>query len=640
MPTSRIAGIALLALAAGVAGCGGDDGPQMLWDPGGGFLWAFPDDAFTIDAADSRTGLRVDLGPDRVPELQTVPETFQEIFVTLRRLDGFGLTAGVVLRFNVPLDPGALVSGPDSVDPAAPVALMVETGAGLVAWPYEAHLSDEDETLILEPMVPLPPASRGFVAVTRRLATADGRELLPSPAMRAALAGDGVDAVSARVAPRMAAAAAAYVDAGGVADLGELAGVVVFTTQSAYEDTLAIAADVRGRPVTADPDIECVEEALWIRCVGSFEAVDYRGADGIIDEVGADGPEPGGTYTLPFSVWLPLERPGPYGGDAFPVIVFGHGLGGEREQAERLAEFAAPRGLATIAIDAVRHGRHPTAMSQATLTRILDFFAISSRELSFEPMKMREHFRQSTFDTLQLLELLAGGLDLDGDEVVDLDPARLMYLGVSLGGIMGPALLSLAPEIGAAVLVVPGGRVASIVSDAEQFALLVELMKPEGTTDGDVDRFFPIIQTTIDRGDAAVWAVHLLAPPSERPAGMPAAAPHVLMGMVLDDDTVPNTSNRALARALGVPVVPPLRQEVGLVGMTAEAPVAANLGDGRTAGLLQLDRVGDGAGGLRPATHSNVGASDVGVEAWLRFLDAYLVEGVPVIVDPYVELGY
>ena len=29
------------------------------------------------------------------------------------------------------------------------------------------------------------------------------------------------------------------------------------------------------------------------------------------------------------------------------------------------------------------------------------------------------------------------------------------------------------------------------------------------------------------------------------------------MAMVLDDDTVPNSSNRALANALGMPVVPP-----------------------------------------------------------------------------------
>jgi hypothetical protein len=267
---------------------------------------------------------------------------------------------------------------------------------------------------------------------------------------------------------------------------------------------------------------------------------------------------------------------------------------------------------------------------------VLDFFGIDAAAGTFVPLLMRDQFRQSTFDKLQLLRVLAGGLDLDGDGEPDLDPDRLMYLGVSLGGIMGPALLSLAPEIGAAVLVVPGGRISSIVSDAPAFSILVEVMRPQDATDGDVDRFFPLLQVRLERGDPIVWAPALLGP---RPAGLPEARPHLLMGMVLDDDTVPNSTNRALARALGVPVVPPIRQEVGIVGTTAAAPVAGNWPDGRTAGLLQFDRIGREDGTLAPATHNNVGASDVGAEAWLRFLEAYLADGTPIVVDPYVELG-
>jgi hypothetical protein len=73
--------------------------------------------------------------------------------------------------------------------------------------------------------------------------------------------------------------------------------------------------------------------------------------------------------------------------------------------------------------------------------------------------------------------------------------------------------------------------------------------------------------------------------------------------------------------------------------MTHAAPVAANLPDGRTAGLLQLDRVPDGEGGTVPATHSNVGDSEVGVEAWFHFLDTHFTAGTPEIVDPYDVLG-
>jgi hypothetical protein len=479
-------------------------------------------------------------------------------------------------------------------------------------------------------MVPLPAGTQAWVAVTDRVRAVGGAAFTPSPAMARALAGAPDGPVETRVAGRMAAAAA---DAAAMAGTG-IVGAWVFTTQTAHEDAELIAAHVAGLDVQPLPGTSCTPETLWLRCEGAFSAIDYRGPDGVVEDTDGEGTLDTSTrYDLPFTAWLPLQRPGPYGGDAFPTMIFGHGLGGERQQAERLAAFAAPMGIATIAVDAVEHGGHPSATNTATLLRVLDFFGINIDDLSFKPLIMRENFRQSAWDRLQLVRMIELGLDLDGDAVVDLDAARLGYLGVSLGGIMGPELLALTDAIGAAVLVVPGGRVSSIVRDAEQFSVIIDLMRPPDATDGDVARFFPILQTLLERGDAAVWAPRLLVPDN--------GGAHLLMGMVLDDDTVPNSTNRMLARSLGVPVVPPVKQPVGVVPTTAMAPISGNMPDGRTAGLLQFDLVReDGAGDPVPATHSNVGDSDVGIEAWFRFLDSWLVEGTPVIVDPYAELGY
>ena len=620
----------LLLLAA----CGGGDPePQLLWDPGGGQLYAFPDDAFTVDDPASRTGLRVAIDPAGIPELGDVPETFQQVFRDLSSLDGFGGTAGISLRFSQPIDLATLGTGEATGELDAAVLILVDGWPA--PWPYEVRTADEATSIVLEPMRPLPPATRVAVVVTDRLRTADGRPFAAGPAMAAALRGEG-DAITVRVALRIQAAAVDAVERGAVAAVDEVVAAVVFTTQSVHEDALAIAADVAARDIAPTATPTCTPETLWIRCEGSFTAVDYRGADGFFEEV-VDAVDTGSTWELPFTAWMPLERPGPYGGDAFPVLIFGHGLGSGRDQAERLAEFAAPRGMATVAIDAVMHGEHPTAQSGSTLGRTLDFFAISTADLTFEPFRMRDHFRQSTYDKLQLVRMLELGVDVDGDQVVDLDPQRITYLGVSLGGIMGPELLALSPAIQAAVLVVPGGRVGNIVRDAGQFAIVVQLMRPEDATDGDVERFFPVLQTVLDRGDAAAWAPAILA--ADKPDGLPPASPHLLMGMVLEDDTVPNSTNLALARALDVPVVPPELMAVGLVGQTGPAPVSANLADGRTAGLLQFDWVPDGQGGMEPATHSNIGDSEVGVEAWFRFLDSQLTQPAPIIVDPYAELG-
>jgi pimeloyl-ACP methyl ester carboxylesterase len=609
----------------------GEDGPpptQLLWSPAGGELGIFPDDALTRDDPASRTGLRLAFDSSRVPELAKLPATFQHVFAVLNTLDGFGLTSGIVLRFDHALDPKTVPSGEGTADLAGPLVLAVEAADGPHAWPYEAALVDDNKTIILNPMVPLPPRSQISVAVTTRILGADGRAIVPSAHMAAALKGQGTDAPTSRVAARIGAIAKRMNT--------QLAGAAVFTTQSVQEDSLAIAADIATRDVHAEPGTTCTAEMSWTRCEGRFTAIDYRAADGTLADI-TGAVDASRSYVIPFTAWLPLNRPGPYGGPALPTMVFGHGLGGDRSQAERLAVFAAPRGIATIAIDAPAHGQHPTANphSTSTLPRVLDFFAINASQLTVEPLVMREHFREASWDKLQLVRMLSRGMDLDGDGTVDLDPHRLMYLGVSLGGIMGPELLALAPELGAAVLVVPGGKVSSIIQDGQMFQVIIELMKPKGTTDGDVARFFPFIQTLLDRGDSAPWATHLLG---ERPAGFPAAKPHILMGMVIDDDTVPNSSNRSLARALDIPLVPPMRQEVGIVTMTHTAPVMANLPDGRTAGLLQFDHIVQN-GMAVPATHSNVGDSDVGVEAWMDFIDAYLTTGTPVIVDPYAKLG-
>jgi len=646
----------LIAAALAAAGCGGDDddgapardagadaapepdagidaaapdGVVLMWDAPGGALDAFPDDSFTRDDPGARTGLRVELTAERVAAVAAAPAQFREMFESMSALDGFGLVAALYLRFDGDVEPSSL---------EGEVHLVCEPAGGPAAWPIEHHLVDESadvegQTLVVEPVLPLPPKTRCALALTDGARGVDGRPVVPSAAMRRALSGAG----DPRVAPRVAAVGDTLVALGLAAAPAEVVGAVVFTTQSVHEEALAIAADVAARSVGARPGTTCADGSTFRRCDGAFTSVDYRGPDGVIAE--EQPPETPASYEVPFTAWLPLERPGPFGGDALPTVVFGHGLGGDRGQAEALAEVAAPMGIATIAIDALSHGEHPTATQDVDLLRILDFFGIDAEAQTFRPLVMRDHFRQSTYDKLQLLRLVQGGLDLDGDDVPDLDADRLGYLGVSLGGIMGPELLALAPAFQVGVLIVPGGRVASIVSDGEMFQILVDAMRPDDATDGDIERFFPILQTILDRGDAAVWASGLLDAPEDRPAGMPPSAPHLLLGMVIDDDTVPNVSTRALARAYGVPLVPPVLQEIPPLPVTAAAPVSGNGEGGRTVGLFQFDRIVDEDGRVVTATHSNVGASTVGLACWSRFLEGWLADDLPVIVDPYAELG-
>ena len=92
-----------------------------------------------------------------------------------------------------------------------------------------------------------------------------------------------------------------------------------------------------------------------------------------------------------------------------------------------------------------------------------------------------------------------------------------------------------------------------------------------------------------------------------------------------------------LSRGLGLPHVPPVLLPVEGLEQTGAAPISANL-DGLTAGYFQLDRVTEGEA-VVASNHDN---GYVGAEAQLilqRFLSSWVEDGVPVIVDPYAELG-
>jgi hypothetical protein len=344
---------------------------------------------------------------------------------------------------------------------------------------------------------------------------------------------------------------------------------------------------------------------------------------------------PVSSYRVPLRVWLP-----PTGSAPYRTVLFGHGLGSGREQGEELARHTSPEGIATIAIPALEHGEHPTneMPGRGIIGTVLEFFAIGDLDTkAVEGLVLRDHFRQSTYDKLQLTRLLEAGLDADGDGTVDLDASQMAYVGASLGGIMGAELLALTDVYSAAILAVPGSNVISIVSASELFGSLVALLVPPGATEGDVQRFFPVLQTILDRGDGGSYAPHVLR---DRLVGDGSATPpSVVMGVALDDDTVPNVASWSLARALDVPITPELLRPVPGLEVLTETPVSGNVADGAaTAGLIQFDVI-ERDGTIEMATHSSTPGSDVAARAWLDFLDSHWDDGLAVIVDPYALTG-
>ncbi|MFK7988877.1 MAG: hypothetical protein AB8I08_22855 [Sandaracinaceae bacterium] len=617
----------VLLLCACDGGGGTDAGTDAADDAGptctetrfgaAGNLDRWPEPTLVVPDATTETGVRLSFDEAQFPELTSVLRGYREVFTEdLEELDGFGVSAEAFFRFQRAFDVGRLPSVGETVAPNAGMGMAVLQAGGATLVEVQVDTTDEGQTLLMAPQRPLPARVEAVAFVTVALTEAAGGCLQPSPAMRDVIEGTPVETIEALVA------------AGAIASADDLVAISVFATQSIEEDTIAVAEDIaaRGAPAFVAPPT-CVDEAVWRRCEAAYVAHDYRDEDGVFRRDGGAAAVSRATYEVPVTFWLPLEGEAPY-----PTLFFGHGLSGDRGQARRLAEFAAPAGLATVASPALMHGAHPSNPDPDAegLNVVLDFFAVGDPlDRALHATRLREHFRQTTWDRLQLTELLATSPDVNGDGEPDVDGEQLMYLGVSLGGLMGPELLAATDRYGAGVLVVPGGRVSTIISDSPLFGALIDLLRPRRATEGDVRRFFPVLQTILDAGDAASYGPHVLGQRFERAPEVP----DVLVGVVLDDEIVPNIANYAIGRALDVPIVEPvLRETPGFEVVTG--PVRGNVAGGATAGLLQFDRVQNDERAVVPATHNNIGDSDVGAGAWLDFLTSHLA-GDTVVQDPY-----
>jgi dienelactone hydrolase len=346
---------------------------------------------------------------------------------------------------------------------------------------------------------------------------------------------------------------------------------------------------------------------------------DYRAADGLVPagETSAQS-----SYDLPLSAWLPP------GVGPFPVVICGHGLGGDRDSCEGIAGEAAGNGLALIGVDAVEHGDHP-GRTEADLDLIepLMIFSIRLTPPGINGLKLRDNFRQSAWDKLQLVEAIRAGVDFDGDGILDLDGERIGYAGVSLGGIMGAEPMALSPHIKAGLMVVGGARVTQIIEDSPTFSILIDLMKPPGTDGGEVDRAFPLLQTMMDPGDPMTWA------PQVQNRGDGAASPDVMLMAAFDDQIVPNSTNDLLAMAFAAPGV---GSEVWPVDGVSFSPgsMSGNGPGGASLGLVQFATVHE-AGVEKVAEHDNVHDSDEGLAAIEAFFTpVFEAGGHGVVTDP------
>jgi hypothetical protein len=225
-----------------------------------------------------------------------------------------------------------------------------------------------------------------------------------------------------------------------------------------------------------------------------------------------------------------------------------------------------------------------------------------------------------------LLKLLLAHPDIDGDGTDDIDTQRVGYWGISLGGLLGPGLVALSEDVQLAILSVGGGKLTNFVRDSTEVEEVIGLLAALLGGEDEFRAMLTVAQTMVDGGDPAMWGAHVMR---DRLVGAP---PHMLLPLAMFDGVVPPSTGRALARAMALPQMAPLVEEVPPLE-TVSGPLTRNMDD-KSAAYFQFDRVGDPA---QPATHNLPGSTEAMVQA-RHFLETWLA-GEPEIIDPYAVTG-
>lgn len=664
MPPMGASRWVLPVLGLCLAGCGEDDesAPSdqasvvvVYGAPADTELTLFPSNRYTVEDPATPTKLRVHLGSDNTADqLATAyPTTLTE----LNELDGFSTTGGIGIRLSGALDPRGLVklptADPPVLDPIKDasdytkagtplflVELATGTAIGIVPRYFEQYADvdfpTDDFTLLAEPATPLLPEHDYVLAVTDELVAKDGTRVGRSSAMSRAL-GSSKDAYD--VALREAVDQAAPV-------VGTTRAHVVaatrFTTASAKRGLIAAAKARRAAPAPKLGASFGVETApaspdKRARFKASFAAPELRKA------------KPDGKWQLDAS-GVPIEQKavdmevllafsdatqsGPR-----PIVIFQHGLGGDKDgnwgTAERLASIH-PKGAAVFAIDSPEHGSRGNG-SSSVVNSAFSFFGVEPGSLEFDIGRARDNFRQMAIDQLELVRFIAtlGTLDvlpLDAsgkpapDGQPDLDVSRILYIGHSFGSVQGASVFALAPEITQATWNVGGAGLMMLLRDSNLFSLgVVKSLTPPGTPFGAVARFMAFTQAIVDPGDPLNYARHAAIEPLEGVSNWKAR--DVLIQEVVNDAIVPNSTSEALARAAGAGILHRVTDASGFPAVTS--PVSANQ-NGATAVLCQFDKV---AG--KPADHGGLIFTEEAIGQYVEFFTSGLTNTHASVKSPY-----
>lgn len=253
--------------------------------------------------------------------------------------------------------------------------------------------------------------------------------------------------------------------------------------------------------------------------------------------------------TVPFVYLAPAAANG-------KLVIFQHGITGQKEQVLALAQSLTGAGYAVIAIDLPLHGALAVTGHTTGALWGQDFLAVGA------PLATRSNIQQAAFNLNRLeLSVKTGGLVAAG--ITSAPPTEITFVGLSLGSIVGsyylagnttlassgyPYLQSTLDGDMKGFLSVPGARLAYLLKDSLAFSGSINAgLAAKGIVQDTptYNQFFQVTQSVVDPVDPASITTPLASGLPSRLSG------RTVMQEAVGDQVIPNESTRYLGNALG-----------------------------------------------------------------------------------------
>jgi hypothetical protein len=478
--------------------------------------------------------------------------------------DGVSPVTPILVSLGVDVDP-VFLSGwgeqGDTVVVGAPFGLLnVDTGERV---PLLVEMDQNNRTisgyegrnpLIIRPLAPMDFGARYLVVLTEEVTDVDGAAL-PQPDGFVALRDDILtdDSQVEALRPRYEELFAAADAAGWPRDSLHLA----WELQVASEDWVLGAirsmrdqtlADIEANGVTYTVDsvvLDQNENVGWM-VKGTFQPTSFLTDDyTLVRNTDGSVVEQGNRASYPFTMVIPPIAATQ--GD-LPLVLFGHGLFGtgdsmlDSADAEALVQpLAAQLGAVLIATDWIGlSGNDFDLILKEVLPDLSRVTLVTDRLV------------QSHVNNLALVELALGALPADAAIGVPnpeslIDPNKVYYYGISLGGVQGAGQVGISPRISRAVLAVPGSGWSHMIQRSTQFAELETLMDALYPDPLSQNVFMALLQGFFDLSDPANLG-RLVAGDSSAPDN---PAKVVVLQEAIGDCQVANIATELLARTMG-----------------------------------------------------------------------------------------